>query len=78
MAKYVDSECTNQCKLIEHGNTITRTITKREIDDEKLKLYISSICMNSAKILDNQVISKLLQISQNTYFLIFREEVLYI
>lgn len=57
MAKYVDSECTNQCKFIEHGNTITRTITKREIDEEKLKLYISSICMNSTKILDKQVIN---------------------
>lgn len=70
MAKYVDAECTNQCKLIEHGNTITRTITKREIDEEKLKLYISSVCMNFAKILDNQVFSQLLQSSQFTYYVL--------
>lgn len=55
MSSEVDVDCTSSCRLIHHGNVLTRSLTKREINEEKLISFIISSCGNFARNLDENV-----------------------
>jgi hypothetical protein len=51
----IELDCTSNCKLAEHGNLITRVLTRHNVDEEKLIKYIILICKNYGKISDDNV-----------------------
>lgn len=48
-------DCTSHCKLVEHGNLITKVLTKHEIDEEKLIKFLILSCKNFAQARDENV-----------------------
>lgn len=48
-------DCTAICKLISHGQQLTKCLTKREIDEEKIISYLVLCCANFCKNLDENV-----------------------
>lgn len=57
----VDTDCTANCKLTQHGNIITAALTKHEIDETKLIKFLVLTCKNYAKISDTNVSTKILE-----------------
>lgn len=48
-------DCTQTCRLVDHGNILTKCLTKREISQEKLIAFLQLSCANFSKNLDEQV-----------------------
>lgn len=61
----VELDCTSSCKLVKHGNEITRVLTKHEIDEEKLIKYLICKCKNFSTSKDLNVSRKMLLIAFN-------------
>lgn len=52
-----EPDCTKDCKLIQHGNNVTKVLTKHEISEEKLIKYLICTCKNFALTRDINVSS---------------------
>jgi F0F1-type ATP synthase delta subunit len=55
MSSEIDVDCTSYCRLVSHGNALTKCLTKREISEEKLISYLTNICGNYKTNLDENV-----------------------
>lgn len=53
MSSEVDVDCTSYCRLVEHGNVLTKCLTKREISEEKLVSYLIRVCGNIKNLDEN-------------------------
>lgn len=51
----VDIDCTACCSLVEHGNLLTKSLTKRGISEESLIKFLILSCGNFSKISDENV-----------------------
>lgn len=56
----VELDCTSSCKLVKHGNEITKVLTKHEIDEDKLIKYLICTCKNFSTSKDLNVSRKML------------------
>lgn len=55
MSSEIDIDCTTSCRLIGHGNALTKCLTKREISEEKLISFLLFTCGNFSRNLDENV-----------------------
>ena len=55
MTSEVDVDCTSYCRLVHHGNVITKSLTKRGISEEKLVSFLMKSCGNFVKNVDENV-----------------------
>jgi hypothetical protein len=55
MTSEVDVDCTVYCRLTQHGNVLTKALTKRGISEEKLISFLAKSCGNFNKNLDENV-----------------------
>lgn len=55
MTAEIDVDCTINCKLIDHGNLLTKSLTKRQMDENKLISFMVLKCQNFIKNLDENV-----------------------
>ena len=51
-------DCTPSCRLINHGNQLTKCLTKRELREEKLVSFLLLTCANFSRNLDAHVSKK--------------------
>lgn len=54
----LELDCTSSCKLVEHGNKITKVLTKHKIDENKLIKYIINTCKGFSQVRDENVSKK--------------------
>lgn len=54
----MEPDCTKDCKLVQHGNIITKVLTKHEISEEKLIKFLICSCKNFSLCRDENVSSK--------------------
>lgn len=48
-------DCTPFCRLLEHGNMLTKCLTKREISEDKLISFLVLTCANFSRNIDDHV-----------------------
>jgi hypothetical protein len=73
----MEPDCTKDCKLIQHGNNVTKVLTKHEISEEKLIKYLVCTCKNFSLSRDENVSRKNLFLAKTGFYQFFREERLF-
>lgn len=51
----LETDCTASCRLAEHGNMLTKCLTKRNISEEKLISFLVLSCGNFSRNADENV-----------------------
>lgn len=75
-------DCTSSCRLVDHGNMLTKCLTKREISEDKLISFLLLTCANFNKNLDDHVSKSFRDlhatgVNSSTAMILNREELLF-